>query len=116
MPIRTSHFEVLRPEGNVRAITVPGISGKIYKRLSKTLPIIVQTGICDPDATTRAAIELGRGDPTQTQTVDALLHGVFTNCWKQTAKLMPLPTGYNDPAFGSGKIRYEIRYEVKIDS
>ena len=115
MAIRTSHFKVTRPQGNVRAITLPGFAGKIYKRLSKTLPTIIQTGICDPDATTRAAIELGRGDPTQTFTVNAMLHGTFLNCWKVAAELSPLPTGYVDPVFGPGKVSYRMDFEVKSE-
>jgi hypothetical protein len=102
--IKTRHFRVSYPPGNIRNVWLPGF-GLIRKKLSVTLPVIEQWGICTVDQTTRDSVTYGKGDPAVTTTVDTLNGVSFTSCYKADADVEPEMTG------DGGVTRYRIRWE-----
>lgn len=87
MAILTRHFRVRRPESRIKTYEIPGFVGDVKKYLNKRLIIIEQHGwagwVDDAERdSTIAALELGRGDPSMTETVDTLRQGSYDNCYK----------------------------------
>ncbi len=103
MAILTKHFQVVEPESLQRVHNVPGVTGPVIKKLNTTYATIIQTGYADAGDTTD--LMSGKGDPSVLVTVDALLHGEFTKCYKKNVQLDPEMTG------DGGLIKYTITWE-----
>jgi len=111
--VYVQHFDVQSIPAAVRETTVPGFSGKVFKKLSLQFYRIIETGICGKDAQTQTALFYGKGDPTITQKVTTRLQGSYANCYKVDASARPLQTGAKEPnSTTGGRIQYTIIWEV----
>jgi hypothetical protein len=107
------HFDIQTIPAVIRETTVPGIQGKIYKKLSLQYIRIIETGQCGKDTASLTALYFGKGNPATTQAVTTRLQGSYSNCYKVDATLAPDRTGVPEPnSTTGGRVRYRIIWEV----
>jgi hypothetical protein len=101
----THHFEVEKPDLRIVEYDVPGFTGPILKKLGLTLKRVFEYGHIDADSQTDLDdLFAGEGDPSVLTTVNTLLQGSISNCYKEKVKLVNKQSGTG------GIIAYEITW------